>query len=260
MKRTLILLTLAGLFLAGIATAADNVTGDEMSVDDVIAKFIEARGGREAWDKVKTAKMSGVMSMPSQGMEFPLQLEMKRPSMVRFQATIQGMDMVQAYDGTTGWAVMPMMGKPEPEEMADDQLKQILDQADFDGALVDYDKKGHSVELIGKEDVDGTEAYHLKITKKNGDIINSFIDTENFIEFRQQSKQDMQGVEVDATTDLSDYKEVDGILLPHSMSISMGGPAMQVITINEVELGADISDDRFTMPAKAEKPSEGGSE
>jgi outer membrane lipoprotein-sorting protein len=270
MKRTSILfvlscLFLAGLFFANTVSAADNVTADEMSVDEVIAKFIEARGGREAWDKVKTAKMTGVVSMPSQGMEIPIRIEIKRPGMVRFQMTIQGMDMIQAYDGTTGWAIMPMMGKPDAEEMADDQLKQILDQSDFDGALVDYADKGHSVELLGKEDVEGTDAYKLKITKKNGDIITTYIDTENFIEFRQESKQDMQGVEVDAATVFGDYKEVDGILLPHSMEVSMGGPVMQIITISEVELNADISDDRFAMPAKtepaeAEESSEGTSE
>jgi len=256
MKRTFVLPALAGLLLAGAVTAADNLTVDDMSVDDIIAKVIEARGGREAWDRVKTVKMTGVMSMPSQGIELPLQFELKRPNRLRVEANFQGMSMIQAYDGSKGWAIMPMMGKPDPEEMADDQLKQILDQADFDGPLVDYRKKGHTVELMGKEEVEGTEAYKLKITKKNGDVVTSFIDTENFIEFRQETKQDMQGVEVDAATVLGDYKEVEGILLPHSMEISMGGPTMQTIMINKVELNIDIPDDRFAMPPKKETPTE----
>lgn len=255
MKRKLFLWTLLGLLLtAGLAVAADNVAAADMTADQVIAKYIEARGGREAWSNVDTAKMSGKMSMPSQGMELPLQMEWKRPNMLRVEANFQGMTMVQAYDGKTGWAIMPMLGKPDPEEMADDQLKQLLDQADFEGPLVDYAEKGHTVELLGKEDVEGTEAYKLKITKKNGDEITSFIDAENFIEFRQQATQDMQGVDVEMTTTFGDYKEVGGIMLPHSFEVSMGGPAMQVMTIETIELDTEISNDRFAMPPKAEKP------
>lgn len=254
MNRKLIQLTLAGvLLIAGIAGASDNMKVDGMTADDIINKYIEARGGRAAWDKVKTAKMVGKMSMPSQGMELPVMIEYKRPTMVRLELSFQGQTMVQAYDGNTGWAIMPMLGKPDPEEMADDQLKQILDQADFDGPLVDYAAKGHSVELLGKEEIEGTEAYKLRITKKNGDEITSFIESESFIEFRNESMQNIQGVEAEMANTFGDYKDVDGLILPHSIEVSMGGPAMQVITIDRVELGVDIPDQRFAMPAKSEE-------
>lgn len=263
MKRTILILTAIGMLLtAGVAFADGTKAAADvgMTADQIIDKYIEARGGRDAWEKVQTAKINGKMSMPSQGMEFPLQMEWKRPTMLRIEASIQGMTMVQAYDGETGWAIMPMLGKPDPEEMADDQLNQILDQADFEGPLVDYEEKGHSVELLGMGDVEGTEAFKLKITKKNGDEITTFIDTENFIELRQMATQDMQGVEVEMTTDFSDYKEVGGIILPHSFAVSMGGPAMQVISIDNIELDSEISNDRFAMPAKTEKPAEEGAE
>ena len=228
---------------------------DEMTVDQIIAKNIEARGGEDAWKKVESSKMSATMSMPAMGLEAPMVIEFKRPKMVRVEATMQGMTMVQAYDGTTGWAIMPFMGNPNPEEMAEDQLKQLLDQADFEGPLMDYKDKGNTVELIGVEDFEGTEAYKLKISKKNGDIIHTYIDSEYFLEIRQESKQMMQGTEVEAATTFGDFKEVAGMMMPHSMEVSMGGgPTMQTITIDSVEVGVDIADDRFTMPeVKAEE-------
>ncbi len=260
MKRKLMLWSALGLLLTAGMAAADDAKSVDMTVDQIIEKYIEARGGRETWDKVQTATINGKMSMPSQGMELPIQMEWKRPTMLRIEASFQGMTMVQAYDGTIGWSIMPMLGKPDPEEMADDQLKQILSQTDFEGPLVDYAEKGHKVEFLGTEDVEGTEAYKLKITRKDGDEITTFIDTENFIEFRQTTTQDMQGVEVESTTDFSDYKEVGGLILPHSFAVSMGGPVMQVISIESIKLDTEIANDRFTMPAKAEKPEEEGAE
>jgi hypothetical protein len=197
-------------------------------------------------------RMTGKMSM-GPGMEVPITMEMMRPNMFRMDFTFQGMTGTQAYDGAHGWALMPFQGKKDPEPLPDDMVKEMADQADFDGAMVDYKKKGHTVELIGKEPVEGTDAYKIKITKKNGNIEYVFLDAETFLQIRSEGKTKMRGQEIDGESSMSDYKEVEGIILAHSMqSGAKGSPQKQTITIDKVEVNPALDAAHFVMPAKAD--------
>lgn len=243
------------VLLAGAATAAE-------TVEEIIQKNLEVRGGEEAWLAVETARMNGTMRMGGSAagaVEAPFTVEYKRPDKIRVEFTLQGMTGVQAFDGETGWMVMPFMGKTEPEEMAEDQIEQLKDQAEFEGPFVNYEEKGHTVELLGTEEVDGTPAFKIKLTKANGDVDVVYLDQEYFVEFKMESTREVQGTEVEVATVLGDYKEVDGLLFPHSMEMSFGGmPAAQVITLNTIDLGVEIPDERFEMPATtgAEAPAD----
>ena len=234
-----------------VSTKADEPT----TVDEVIARYLEAIGGRDKLDAVKSMKITGKMLVPG-GMEIPMTMEIKRPNKMRIDFTVQGMTGTQAYDGKIGWSVMPFAGKTDPEKMSPDMVKLMENQADIDGPLVDYKKKGHKVELIGKEDLEGTEVYKLKVTKKGGDVEYYFLDAEYFLPIKVKGKWKMMGSEVEFETTLGDYKEVNGLLLPHSVEQRGGdmGPG-STISFEKVELNVDIADDRFVMPeVKKEAP------
>ncbi|MEM6455764.1 MAG: hypothetical protein AAF772_11765, partial [Acidobacteriota bacterium] len=210
--------TLCALLLLGAASA---VSAGEMTADAVITKNLEARGGLDTIRAIKTMTLEGTMTMG--GMEAPMHIEIKQPDRVRTEFTMQGMTAVMAYDGTTGWGIMPFMGKTEPEEMPADQLKDMLEQSDIEGPLVDYADKGHKVEYLGVEEVEGTEAHKLRLTRKNGDVVDLFFDTEYFLEFRQEGKREMQGQEVEFVVNIGDYKEVGGMMMAHSVEAVLGG-------------------------------------
>lgn len=227
----------------------------EMTVDEIIAKNIEARGGYDAIKAVESVRFSGFANFGDT--EAPVRMEWKRPKMVRLEFELQGMTMVQAFDGEGGWSIMPFLGKTDPEPMADDQLKDIENQADLDGELIDYKEKGHHIELLGLEEVEGTEAYHLKITRKNGDVSHQYLDSEYFLPFKDVSKTDRQGVEMTINTIIGDYKEVAGVMMPHAFeSTPEGAPAGQSITLTQVEANIELDNDRFQMPAKAVETAE----
>ncbi len=253
-RKPLILLAL--VVLAGLPAAAD-----EMTLEQVLGKMVEARGGREALDAVQNVTMTAKMTGPTTGgMELPLTIEAKRPNKVRVEFTFQGMTGIQAYDGTTGWQVMPFLGKTDPEQMSAEQLEQMEEQADFDGPLIDYAEKGHQAELVGKEEVEGTPTYKIKLTKKNGDVEYHFLDAEYFLPIRAEGTTEFQGVETEFEASVGDYKEVGGVLWPHSFEQkAKGAPAGQVITIEEIAVNSGMSDDRFAMPepAPAAEPAEG---
>ncbi len=237
--------TFAWLLVAGLAGAAVQA----QTADEIINKHLEARGGKDKIKAVQAERMTGKMVM-GQGMEAPVTMEMARPNKMRIEFTIQGMTGIQAYDGASGWSVMPFMGKTDPEAMSSEEVKQAEDQADIDGPLVDYKEKGHQVEYVGKEDVEGTPAYKLKVTKKNGDVVNVYIDADSYMDIRETGKIKARGQEIESQTTYGDFKKVDGLVFPFSIEQKpQGAPAGMVITISKVEVNPTVESSRFAMPA-----------
>lgn len=235
--------------LVFVLLAAGTAAGQ--TVDEVIAKNIAAHGGLEKLRAIQSMRVTGRMTI-GPGLEFPVVMEMKRPMKMRMEFTAQGMTGVQAYDGTSGWQIMPFMGKKDPEPLAGDDLKDAQEQADFEGPLVDYKAKGHQVELLGKENIEGAECYKIKLTKKNGDIQHYFLDTESFLELKITGKRMIRGTEVEFENSLGDYKDVGGIIMAHSVEVgAKGQPQRQRIIFERVELNVEIDDSRFMMPAPA---------
>ena len=228
------------------------------SVDDVIAKNVQARGGLDKIKSVQTIRSTGTMSMGG-GMEAPGMMIQKRPDMARLEFTVQGLTAVQAYDGKSAWQIMPFMGKKDPEVMSADDKKEMEENADIDGPLVDYKSKGNKVELLGKEKVEGTDAYKLKVTLKNGDVITDYLDADSFLEIKQETKRMIRGSEQDVESSLGDYKEVNGLMFPFAMENGIkGSQEKEKLTISKIELNVPVDDSIFKMPppAPAAKPEE----
>jgi outer membrane lipoprotein-sorting protein len=236
-------------FLAGLALGVLVVaSASAQTVDDIIAKNLKAKGGLDKIKAVQTIRMTGTMTI-GPGMEAPFVMEQKRPNLMRMEFTIQGMTGIQAFDGKTGWQLMPFAGRKDAEPMPEDQLKQVEEQSDFDGPTVDYKAKGNTVELVGKEKVEGSDAYKLKITLKNGDVRYLFIDADQFLEIRSEGKTTIRGTEVDGEGTMGDYKEVGGLIFAHAMeSGQKGNPQKMKMTIQKIELNVPLDDARFKMP------------
>lgn len=245
MRRALTLtLSLISLFCAQAAA---------QTVDEVIKKNIDAQGGVEKLKAVKSAKVTG--KIIQQGLEIPIIIQQKRPNMVRVDVTFQGKTQTGAYDGETGWKTNPFQGSPDPEKIAGDELKELQEQSDMDGPLVDYKAKGHTVELIGKEDLEGTPAYKLKLTLKNGDVRNIYIDADNWLTLKVNLKRKTPGGEMEADQYVGNYKKVNGIMVPFSIETKIAGQTVNQIVFDKMEMDVPIEDSVFKMPAKpAEKP------
>lgn len=223
------------------------------TVDELIKKNIDAHGGVQKLKAVKSMKATG--KIIQQGIEIPITLQQKRPGMVRMDLVFQGKSMIQAYDGETGWKIDPFQGNPDPEKVAGDDLKDLEEQSDLDGALVDYKAKGHTVELIGKEDLEGTPVYKLKLTLKKGDVREMYLDADNGLELKVSSKRKTPGGEIDVDQFLGNYKPVNGLMFAFSIDTKVKGQTVTQIVIDKIEIDAAIEDPIFKMPAKpAEKP------
>lgn len=237
-------------FALALATPAKAETADEL-----IAKNIAARGGIEKLKAVQSMRSTGKMTV-GPGVEAPATMESKRPGKVRLDLTVQGMTLSQAFDGQKGWVINPFQGNPNPEPMSPEDIKEAEQNADMDGPLVDYKAKGHQVELLGKEKVEGTDAWKLKIALKNGDTLYYYLDADSYLEIKIESKRMVRGTEQQGEQTLGDYKEVGGILIAHALEMGeKGRPEKQKITIEKIELNVPLDDSRFATPAaKTEAP------
>ena len=246
------LFTLAAALLVSLSAFAADLT-----VDEILAKNFAAMGGADKLQAMKSVRFTGKMSMG--GMEAPISMAKKRPEMMRLDFTIQGMTGTQAFDGTTGWQIMPFLGKKDAEAMSADDQKEAKEEADFDGPTWNYKEKGNKVELLGKADIEGTPAYKLKVTTKAGTESTVYIDADSFLEVKSESKRTVQGQEVESETVLGNYQEFNGLMFATSLEMKRkGAPGAQVITIEKVEVNPTLADDTFKMPAKKaeEKPAE----
>lgn len=234
--------------LAFAVIALFAATASAQTVDEVIAKHIAAKGGAAKIKAIKSMRMTGKMTL-GPGMEAPVIIEFKRPGSVRMELTLQGMTAVQAFDGKNGWQIMPFRGNKNPEAMGEDDRKDIEEEGDLDGPLLDYKEKGNKVELVGKDKVEGSDAYKLKVTLKNGEVRYLYFDTDSFLEVKTESKRMIRGSEVETESLSGDYKEVGGVMIAHSISAgAKGSPNKQSVTVEKIELNPALDDARFKMP------------
>lgn len=227
------------------------------TVDEVIAKNVQALGGMDKLKSVNTLRVSGKLQI--QGFEAQFLQRNKRENRVREEVSIQGMAQVQAYDGKGGWTVNPFSGRRDAELMSDDDSKSLQVDADIDGPLVDYKEKGHKAELVGHDSVEGTDCYKIKLTLKNGDIRYYYIDTDSFMELKLETQTTIRGTIQEGETYFGDYEKVNGIYYPFAFESGQKGDTNRVkYTIEKVEQNVPIDDSVFTVPAKpVAKPAAG---
>ncbi len=249
MKGLALVATLAAVVAAPLAAQ------DGMTADDLIAKNLEAKGGKDKLAALQSARVTGTVNMG--GAEAPFALEWKAPDEVRMEITLQGMTLVRAYDGETGWMINPFMGKTEPEKMSPEDADMVKEQADFRGPLFDPETKGYKVAYGGETEIEGTPAYQLDVTRPDGGTMHIYLDKEYFLEFKQNDKRTIRGQEVETETAIGDYKEVGGLMFAHSLDTQMVGQPEGSgfnMTIENIELNPSFPAGDFTMPAA--KPAE----
>lgn len=247
---------LVSLALLGVLAAAPAFAQD-LTLPQLIEKNNEARGGKAAWEAAKVVRVEGTFEM-GPGMVAPFTLVFAQPNKMRMDFEIQGIKATQAFDGEGGWSQMPFMGSPDPQKASDDEIKQFRRMADFEGPLFNGEKKGYKLELLGKEDVEGTPAYKIKVTRDDEEST-LFVDAEYFLEFKETRKiTTEQGAEILMESSMGDYKTVGDIVFPHSiLTKAQGAPQGQAVTLKKIEVNpGGIGDDFFKMPPPAPKPAE----
>ncbi|HEX4384062.1 MAG TPA: hypothetical protein VH083_13980 [Myxococcales bacterium] len=234
-----------------------------LTTDEVLARHLEARGGAAKISALKTLRLTGKAVFG--GGDFSLTAAwaraFARPLRVRDEVTVQGITAIDGFDGKESWSVDPFGGRRDPFRTSADEARALAQEADLEGALVNAAAKGHRVELLGTEDVDGTPAVKLRVLLKDGDVQYDYLDPTTYLEIRRVRERHVRGSEKVTETDLGSYVLVEGVWIPSSIeSGAKGGPKNARFTVEAAEANAALPDAIFAFPsgkpARALLPSE----
>jgi hypothetical protein len=247
------IIVVAAAFIARAALTQDQ-NQKTPTLDELVNKNIEAKGGADALRALQSLRRTGKMLVNEGQIQLAYSQVKKRPLDVRTEVTLQGMTAVQAFDGKEGWKISPFQGRKDPEKMSADDMKSLIEEAEIDGPLVDWKAKQSTVEYLGTEDVDGTLAHKLKVVRKNGDVSFVYLDPDHFLEIRILTQRIEQGAQVEVETDLGDYEKIAGVFVPFSIEAGRkGDPDKQKIIIDKAEGNVPVDDKTFNFPATASK-------
>ncbi len=237
---------LVAALLVSVAPASSAVTAEELA-----ARNVTAKGGVDKLRAVESLRLSGKLLVNGGTIRLEFVELIKRQQGVRFEATLQGLTQVQAYDGTQAWQIDPFQGRKDPERLSADDAKGLAeDAADFMGPLVDYATKGYALDYLGTEDIDGTEAHKLRVTRTNGDISYVYLDPDYFLEIRIVNRRIEHGVPKETVTDYGDYERVAGVYFAFAQESGLKGSSdRQRVQIEKAEANTDLADAVFHFPS-----------
>ncbi len=219
------------------------------SADDILAKYFAARGGLDKIKAVQSERVTGTISF-GPGAEGPFVVERARTLKMHMEFNLNGQVLIRTYDGkSTGWTYNPFVPNPSVQPMTEAELRNIFEEADFDGPFVDYKSKGNQVELTGKENIEEKPAYKLKLTNRNGDVSYFFFDASTHLLLEWQGRRKMGDQEVPWVSHFREFREVNGVKYPFLIEAEEPGTEnTQKIIADKIEVNVSIDEARFGKP------------
>lgn len=217
-----------------------------MTLTELLDKYAAALGGRDRLAAVKTVRMTGTMTTSRQPQGAPITVEKKRDGKYLRTLVTEGITVVQGVDAGTVWELDPGMGIAKPQPMDATQSPRFRHRADFDGPLLAYKAKGYQVELLGKDSVDGAEAYKVAVHYKEGDYAYWLIDAKTFLPVREVEVLERKGRALEIPTTYKDFRVVNGVKWPFDEETAVHDFSQHIVW-NKVEVNVPLNDDKFKM-------------
>jgi outer membrane lipoprotein-sorting protein len=232
---------------AALAALGFVIRAEAQTAPEILAKMIEAQGGRTTLASVKDTTTSGTMELVQMGMSGNLTMYQKEPNKFRMDLdlTTVGVLVTTAFDGEKGWSINPQTGASE--EMTEKQAQAARVQALGNEAMLNPEKFGITFQLKGKEKVGDKECFVIEQTFKDGLQVTVFVDRTSYLTLKTRSKTDLMGTEVEQETLLEDYKKVNGMMIPHKMVIFQGGAEFGRLVFTKVAFNSGLEDSFFKM-------------
>lgn len=218
------------------------------TIDQIVARHLAARGGREALAAVRTLRMAGHADA-GPGRHAIVRREFARPDRIRTEFEFQGTTGVYVWNGKSGWQVSPLDGQLDVQPLSPEAAALSAEQADIEGPLVDWKAKGHSVELLGRAELPGGAADELKVTLKSGVVRRVWVDAKSSLVVKTASTRKFKGHEMTFEVTYGDYRETSGVRFARSIEIqTRGRPESLRIAVETVEVNPSLDVARFEAP------------
>ena len=220
------------------------ISTNAQTADEVIQKYTKAMGGLSAFNAIKTMRMTGTVKV--QGMELPITVQVINGKASRTDVDAMGQMVIKSYKDGKGWKIDPFSGAPTATDMTSDELVEAKGQTMIASQLMDYKARGHKVELLGQEDVEGIKCYKIKLTNKDDNKVTTyFISVADNMLIKSVMTRNMQGQEMEVENYSSDLKEYNGIKFPLTRTQKVQGQVLQEVKMTLVELNVAIDEKVF---------------
>ncbi len=233
------------VFLTFFCVIVSGVMAQELTLEQVLEKYYQA-GKFDKLSKVNTIIMTG--SIVQQDL-MPVKIIRVRPDKYMMEFDVADLTAYQAYDGQTAWMTAPWTGNAAPQVMPAERTTDLKNRSDMDGVLVNWKEKGHTLELAGKDTVNGLSVYKIKVTRKDGGIEYQFIDASGFLLQKRLSYRKAGGKELTVENLYYDYREVEGIPFAYTLETNNAGRVNE-IQFESVEINKPVDLKIFAMPLK----------
>jgi outer membrane lipoprotein-sorting protein len=230
------------LFISGFAQA--------QNAEEIVAKHIAAIGG-DNWATVEAVKSEAKISADgAPGMSIMMNMLAVRDKSLRMDVSVMGMTQTTVLNGDGGWSTNPFMNQMDPEPLTADMVKSMKDMTDVDGTLVGYKAKGYTLEYVGTEDVDGTEAIKIKINKGGNRSEYSFFDPATYFEIKNIRVEEVDGKISETATTYSNFKNQAGLIFPFTIQQNDPNMGGSTVTVTTVTINPLVDTKTFEMPTK----------
>jgi len=243
----------AAVAVASLVLVAVGATATAQTVDDVVRRYLEARGGIVKLRSVQSLRFTGTMELP--GVTAPFLLELARPGRMRTEFTVEGQKGVRAWDGRNAWEQLPLPGE-RPRPMSPEDAAEARAEADVDlSPLVDAAAKGYTIELIGRDRLPGGDTWKLVVRGNDVPARTMHLDAKTHLVVQTVDVRSVEGREVEFVTEVGDYRSVDGLVFPHRIEVGpRGSPDRERLVIQKIEVNPSLAPSRFAMPAGRPAP------
>ncbi len=229
-------------FLALLSMAVLSVQAQ--TVEEIIQKHNAALGGLDSFNKVITEKITGVTTI--QGNDYPLTVQLINGKAMRVDVDVMGQAVVNVCYNGSGWKINPFAGATDATDVTGNELNEYKAQTFAASNLMDYKNRGHQLELLGQEEVEGVKVFNLRLTaKEDGKVSNYYISTSDYLLIKSISKREIQGQEVEISTFFSNYKDFGGLKFACTRSLQAGGQVFQEVNYEKVELNVPVDEAIF---------------
>jgi hypothetical protein len=251
------------LCLAALLLSSSTVLAAQ-DAQSLVSKNLEARGGAAALAAIKNISFEGRTIFPG---DFEVTYKETRAragtgTADRVDFGVQGLNITQGFDGRDGWRINPLQGRKDAEKMSADEARSMADNALIEGPLLFARSDGSRVDYLGRDDFDGTLAYKLKVTQKDGDEFTYWLDPDTYLEIKVDEMRRIRGVQQTTETELGDYEKIAGIYFPMSVESWAQGESSQrtrTIIASGSANGA-VSPDIFAEPRGPGSPAKASGE
>jgi len=254
MRRFFVTACCLATLASSAALAADNAPASNLTAAQLAEKNVAARGGLAAWRAVSTLTMSGQLDAGGKSdVQLPFVMKLKRQHKSRLEIRFQDQTAVQVYDGAQGWKVRPFLGRDDAEPYTPAEAKAATSWEELDGPLVDYASKGTKVELLRTEVVEGRDTYRLRLTMKNGDQRDLWIDAKTFLEVKLDGEpRKLDGKMHKVAIFYRDYKSESGLTTPRVLeTVVEGVKRTRKMNITRIVVNEPMQDALFQKPQLA---------